>query len=150
MSEGRKMTNVADIRAFVLAGNATFTLVSKATEQRFTYRVTELDEKDSAVQFFVNLMNGPDNIHSFSYLGHIFRSGDYVHGRKSKTGPDAPSAKAFNWFYQKVIVANSATIPEQLEFWHEGFCAACGRKLTVPESIETGLGPECRRKMYEK
>jgi hypothetical protein len=30
-----------------------------------------------------------------------------------------------------------------LEVWHEGRCGACGRRLTVPESIERGLGPEC-------
>jgi hypothetical protein len=27
--------------------------------------------------------------------------------------------------------------------WHEGSCARCGKKLTVPESIESGFGPEC-------
>ena len=27
--------------------------------------------------------------------------------------------------------------------WHEGRCGRCGRKLTVPESIEAGYGPEC-------
>jgi hypothetical protein len=26
---------------------------------------------------------------------------------------------------------------------HEGRCGRCGRTLTVPESIESGFGPEC-------
>jgi hypothetical protein len=26
---------------------------------------------------------------------------------------------------------------------HAGKCGRCGRKLTVPQSIETGIGPEC-------
>jgi hypothetical protein len=30
-----------------------------------------------------------------------------------------------------------------LEIWHEGRCGRCGRKLTVPESIHNGYGPEC-------
>jgi len=30
---------------------------------------------------------------------------------------------------------------------HEGKCGRCGRKLTVPLSIETGIGPECASKM---
>jgi hypothetical protein len=34
-------------------------------------------------------------------------------------------------------------LPESLEIWHEGSCLRCGRKLTVPESIESGYGPEC-------
>ena len=28
---------------------------------------------------------------------------------------------------------------------HSGCCGRCGRKLTVPESIDTGLGPVCAR-----
>jgi hypothetical protein len=30
---------------------------------------------------------------------------------------------------------------------HEGRCGRCGRTLTVPESIESGIGPECAKKM---
>jgi hypothetical protein len=30
-----------------------------------------------------------------------------------------------------------------LEFWHEGRCGRCGRRLTVPDSIASGYGPEC-------
>jgi hypothetical protein len=30
-----------------------------------------------------------------------------------------------------------------MELWHEGRCGKCGRALTVPESIESGLGPVC-------
>jgi hypothetical protein len=33
------------------------------------------------------------------------------------------------------------------EVYHEGRCGRCNRKLTVPESIETGLGPECASKL---
>lgn len=33
---------------------------------------------------------------------------------------------------------------------HEGRCGKCGRRLTVPESIETGLGPECSGKGYTR
>jgi hypothetical protein len=34
-------------------------------------------------------------------------------------------------------------LPECIEIWHEGKCGKCGRQLTVPSSIETGIGPEC-------
>lgn len=36
-------------------------------------------------------------------------------------------------------------LPE-CEVWHEGRCGRCGRKLTVPESIETGIGPDCAKR----
>jgi hypothetical protein len=38
-------------------------------------------------------------------------------------------------------------LPKGLKVHHEGRCCRCGRKLTVPESIETGLGPECASRL---
>jgi hypothetical protein len=36
-------------------------------------------------------------------------------------------------------------LPEFVEVWHEGKCGKCGRALTVPSSILTGIGPECSK-----
>ena len=58
----------------------------------------------------------------------------------SKIGEDADSAKAWRWFDANL---QAGRVPEQLEVWHEGRCGRCGRALTVPESIERGIGPEC-------
>ncbi len=137
---------VADVRAFALAGNATLTLVSTKTGTRFTYRLraTEKTQTPSKVSHFVSVLKGSDNEGDFAYLGHVFAgSNDYVHGRKSLIGGAAPSALAFDWFWEKVIQGTAEVLPETLEVWHEGRCGACGRKLTVPESIARGLGPEC-------
>jgi hypothetical protein len=126
-------------RDFILAGKATFTLRSKATDARFTFKVTS---KDEGKIHFVSLLNGSDNETSYSYLGHI-RQGFYTHGKKSKIGPAAPSAMAMNWTWGKLVRGG---IPETLEIWHEGRCGRCGRKLTVPSSIASGLGPECAQR----
>ena len=141
MSNGRLETADRAI-AFMMGGNATFTLVSEKTGNRFTYKVSEA--KDNETLSFVALMNGPDNEASYQYLGTI-REGRFSHGRKSRINQDAPSAKAFNWFFQNVTAGNR--IPEALQVWHEGRCARCARKLTVPASIESGFGPECARQM---
>jgi len=144
VSDPKVIEDAADVRAFVTAGNATFTLRSKKSGERFTYKVSRTPEDGSAVEFFVNLLVDPDNEHGYKYLGHIFRrDGNYVHGRKSTIGQDAPSARAFAWFHQKVMVEKKDPASLNLEFWHEGKCGRCGRKLTVPESIARGLGPEC-------
>jgi hypothetical protein len=135
MAEHR-MTTVESICTFAFAGNATLTLRSKKTGARFTYR---LREKDGGKVTFVALLNGPDNETAYQYLGH-YRGPDYSHGRKSKISKDAASAQAFQFFAQ-CLAENH--LPESLEVYHEGRCGACGRKLTVPESILTGLGPEC-------
>jgi hypothetical protein len=42
---------------------------------------------------------------------------------------------------------DSDALPPDAEVMHEGRCACCGRPLTVPESIERGIGPDCWEKM---
>lgn len=128
-------------RSFILGGNATFTLVSKGTGARFTYKVRKPSEKSP---HFVSLMNGPDNENSYAFLGSIFNGSVYAHGRKSSIGSDAPSAKGFVWLWNNL--ANKDVCPSVAEFHHEGRCCCCGRKLTTPESITAGIGPECAKR----
>lgn len=44
-------------------------------------------------------------------------------------------------------LADALDVLGKVEVWHEGSCGRCGRKLTVPESIANGLGPECAEKV---
>lgn len=127
--------------AFLLAGNATFTVVSKKTGSRFTFRVRR-PKPDSP--HFVTVLTGSDNEHSYTFLGTIFADGTYRHGRKSSISESAPSARAFAWFYG--MLTSPERLAAQAEVWHEGRCCRCGRKLTVPSSIEAGIGPECAGK----
>jgi hypothetical protein len=32
-----------------------------------------------------------------------------------------------------------------IEIWHEGTCCRCGKRLTVPASIELGMGADCAK-----
>lgn len=134
---GAQITDPARVRAFVCAGNATFTLVSKKTGARFTYRVRKTAPEKPA---FVSVLTGPDNTSDFEYLGVIFEDTGFRVTQRSRIRPDAPSALAFGWFWQHI---DDARLHERVEFWHTGRCGRCGRLLTVPESIETGLGPVC-------
>lgn len=139
MTHGAQLSTPDLFLAFALAGNATFTLVSKATGQRFTYKVVESDRQPGF--YFVRVLRGSDNEGDYTYLGTLAADGlVYRHGRKSPVGEDAPSAKAASWFFGRV---KQDHLPTTCEVWHEGRCGRCGRKLTVPTSIATGLGPEC-------
>ncbi len=126
--------------SFITAGKSTFTIRSKVTQNRFTYKVKKV--KDATDLFFVSLMTGPDNTNSYSYMG-VIRRGTYAQTAKSRVAPTAPSHLAFNWFW-KNLGANQ--LPHSVEAWHEGRCGACNRKLTVPSSIEAGIGPECSKR----
>lgn len=128
-----------NIKSFILAGKARFTLRNPETGNRFTFRVKRADDNGPA---FVSVLTGDDNDSSYTYLGTIFGDGNFVITRKSRISPDAPSAKAFAWAWRRLNVGADLG---KAECWHEGRCGRCGRALTVPESIESGLGPECAK-----
>lgn len=139
------LTTAMDMERFMLAGNATITLVSKRTGFRWTYRIKKPDDFsiDRPI-WFVSVMKGSDNERDFGYIGQIkLARAEYFYERGRKCWPDFFAASdAFAWFC-KAAMRNSETHLSQLEVWHEGRCGRCGRKLTVPESVEAGFGPEC-------
>lgn len=141
----RRLAGDADAtRKFIAGGNAIFTVRNNDTGNRFTYRVTFKRDKDGkrATPMFVSVLTGSDNTGSYSILGTIFDDGNYVWNRtKSRIGRDAMSNKAFAWLWARIY--GSVALPSSVEFWHEGRCCVCARTLTVPESIESGIGPVC-------
>ncbi len=141
----RVLSEMSEIRAFVTGGKAHFTLENDATAERVTYRVMRprgAKREDTTCPLFVSVLTGPDNTSSYSYLGTIFRDAQgakYVQTRKSKFSPSDKRAKGFAWLVSRLV--SGRAIPAPMKFWHEGVCAACARKLTVPISIATGVGP---------
>jgi hypothetical protein len=132
----------ADIRQFVFAGNATFTLESKSGV-RFTYKVST--SKDGGA-FFVGLLRGPDNNSDYAYMGMVKPGEPFTFTRASRVTRDALSAKGAVWFFDALLLEKESALP-QFTFWHEGRCGRCGRRLTVPSSIASGIGPECAGRM---
>lgn len=138
---GAQITTAEDAMRFLTAGKATVTLRSLKTGTRFTYKIGT--SEDGQVHF-VSLLNGPDNYANYQYFGYIRRGVFLPGGRKAKVHPGAPSVVAFKWVWEQLAQRN---LPSTVEIWHEGKCGRCGRRLTVPESIASGLGPECAGKM---
>jgi len=133
------------IKEFILGGIATFTIRSKVTQSRFTYRARLAPRQGDAERpYFVSVLRGEDNTGDYAYLGCIWpKSGRYVHGKKSRIPGISLSALAFRWLWRQL----SADEPDlsEMEFFHAGTCARCGRLLTVPESIQSGWGPVCAK-----
>lgn len=146
-----QLRSPADVKRFMYAGNAIFTIRSKKTGNRFTYKVRRSDfgEKiaDPKAVWFVSVLNGPDNWTNYAYMGIIKTDQkEFNWTKKARVGEDAASWIAFKWLFTTI---NEAPIflNSQVEIWHEGKCGRCGRKLTVPESVERGIGPDCAEKM---
>lgn len=156
-AEKGQLCDYDSIRRFILGGNAVFTLASKITNKHYTFKVKSAPSdrsKDWSTEnqnrhvFFVSLLTGGDNTASYSFIGTLFRreggTFNYKHSTKSTVPVSARSVQGFCWLWRYIEI--SKDFSEQMYFWHEGKCARCGRRLTVPESIASGFGPECRGK----
>jgi len=145
---------------FVKAGRAIFTLsvpqhfVERHTcQDRYTFSVVHKEVSDKWPEaWFVNLLAGPDNLRDYNPLGKLNpETGAVQLVRSSSYNDHTMPVKLF----RRVVaclwnVGNSK--PEDIEnagfeLRHAGRCGRCGRVLTVPESIDTGLGPTCAAKL---
>ena len=133
---GHKLNNSEALK-FIFSGKSTVTFLNTDTGNRFTFKVKQA--KDSNL-FFVSLLNGPDK---YSYIGTAVE-GNFRHGKKSIISKDAQSVKVFEYVLNKL---KTDSLSELVEVWHEGKCGKCGRPLTVPSSILTGIGPSCAKKL---
>lgn len=148
--EGKRIESIEGAREFLTAGKAFFTIVSTKTNKRYTFRVNQLrdsdkkmSEQDKNAPFFVSFLNGYDNNSSYTFLGTIFNKNRFVYSNKSKVKFDSVINKTFMWLFNTITKDKKENF-KLIEFWHEGKCGACGRKLTTPESINDGIGPVCK------
>lgn len=152
MNQGQLIGRQA-IKDFVFGGNATFTVRSTRTGQRFTYQVQVPNDttqaggkkrRENSDVHFVRVLTGPDNTSNYTFVGSIFRKEEFRLSTKSVITVGAPSVKGFVWFLRLLL---DDQLPEFIEVTHTGRCCRCGRLLTVPESVASGIGPECQQKV---
>ncbi len=128
------------IESFTFAGNAIITLESACSKKHYTYKIKRSEDKPEL--YFIHLLRGPDNENDYRYMACYYRDTSYLH--PCKTYQQVPrrnwplSLQAVSYFLEHIH-----KVPDRLYVYHEGKCARCGRKLTTPESIESGFGPEC-------
>ena len=151
---GRPLAIWEAVSTFIWAGNARFTLRSAKTGLHFTYRV-RVKKADAILEangnlspevttYFVEVLRGPDNTNHFSYAGVMRKPGTFWLTQASRVLRAASSVKALIWFLD-AMTHERPVLGKTLEVWHEGRCGRCGRALTVPESIASGIGPECAK-----
>lgn len=124
---------------FILAGKSTFTFRSVKTGKHYTYNVQLSSTGNSA---YVKAFTGTDNTQDYQYIGYItVRTKHFTYGaKKSKISHDAPIVKAFEFSYNQL---KDNKINSKLEFYHTNRCCRCGKPLTTPESVLSGIGPKC-------
>jgi len=130
-----------EVREFIFAGNALFTVVRTSDMKRHTYKVIE--SKDKKV-FFVRLLTIADNDSPYQYLGFISKTTrQFTTSKASRITANASGFQMFNDLFTAIKLGTLTAEDTTYQVWHEGTCGRCGRTLTVPASIASGYGPEC-------
>jgi len=144
------MTTIQLDKQFFTGGNATFTVQNPSGEY-YTFKIKQPNPNKSlrfrgqakdTIPFFANLLTGPDNENSFTYLGMVNPdTGDVKLTRASRYNETSEPVAVLRWALSKAF--GDKQIPDGYQIRHEGKCGCCGRTLTVPESLDRGIGPEC-------
>lgn len=145
------MANEIKNANFFEGGKAIFT-VTNPSGQHYTFKIRKPRPE---TPYFVSMLTGPDNTSSFTYLGlynptlKMDINQNVRLTAKSRMTNDSTPVKVLRWAIKKVAEANSHApiLPTGYSIQHEGRCCRCGRRLTVPESIDSGIGPECAEMM---
>jgi hypothetical protein len=161
--------NIMVSRNFLLAGQAIFTVTNPSGE-RYTYKVEcapANPPKFPNTAYLVSLLTGPDNTSNYRYLGVLrMERGPrtMIHLHETTKSCNRASSRVFkvcDWAIKVIAYGGYVTafdvdgkvmvvkpgLPGGYKIQHAGKCGRCGRLLTVPESIESGIGPECAKMM---
>jgi len=125
------------LRDFVFAGNALFTILNQDTKNYVTFKVKK--HKEDYVWFVSTLGQHGQN----TFIGTCFSDKKYKHSKNSDISYNDKKVEVFEWFLNKFF--NNQDKYPMVKVYHHGHCGACGKTLTTPDSIKSGIGPVCGR-----
>jgi len=128
--------------------NGSYTIKNERTGEHRTFLVKtqKEDARFAAGERVAALLTGPNN--ESDYQGFAFVKGDGVVVWKKKRG-DRQNPTSFDWFADMLNVKVLGQLSrfgksyEEYSCQCEKRCLRCNRKLTHPESLLSGFGPEC-------
>jgi len=130
-------------KKFLCGGHAIFTASNPAGEYH-TYKVTApADQHESRPIWFISKLVGPNNTDDYAYLGILTHEGEVRWTGKSKFPKDSQAFRVAKWAIERTFREDTRPLADGYKISHVGRCGVCGRPLTTPESIESGIGPIC-------
>lgn len=134
-------------KAYLFAGRAVFTVSNAKTNEHFTFRVRQRASKFNPDQhvFFISIKDVAVQ-YGYAFLGMLNeRDGSIKATGKAQYHPGQKPYDVAAWATKTVVAGKM--IPDNYKIEHAGKCGRCGRALTDPESIKSGIGPDCRKIM---
>ena len=121
----------------ILTHNGTLTVTNPKTGEHRTYKISTVKQGPLAGKRILSYMYGTDNTSEYKGFAFVTEQGVSLWGKYK--GQD---------FFEKSarMLANIDKYPVEVLFATK--CRKCNRKLTNPESIISGIGPECAKISY--
>ena len=120
--------------ATIFTHNGCITLENPKTGKHRTFKISTVKKGKLAGKRIVSMLIGPDNEEDYLGIGFVNESSIYVW--RDYQGTD----------FEKTVKCLLEVEKRGLIQHFETCCRRCGRKLTTPESITSGIGPECSKK----
>ena len=142
------------LRALICSRLTMVTLESRRTGQRRTFKVEAIQPHASAgaeaARHVVSWLHGPNNTGDYNRLGIVFDGQQWRHGSTfsrpwdDAIGVDTVTHRAWQFFWERLV--RRGDVASTMAVYVARRCTVCGRWLTVPESVVSGLGPVCATK----
>lgn len=138
------------IKRYITAGDCYVILCSTRTKFHYSYKIKRWEKNPNC--FFVThhtvetMKVGMFKIEADSTPLAEMKyniTGFHFYLTKCQLPENHAAVRAFGYLMHCL---NRNEYPALVEVWHNGSCGKCGRVLKDPESIEVGIGPECRKK----
>lgn len=116
--------------------NGCITIRSIRTGEHRTVKISTVQRGKLEGKRIVSLLTGPDNESSYDGFGFVDGNRITVWQRKRTA------------FFETLarMIESPDRFAGKAEYRAEGRCIRCNRKLTHPESIDSGIGPECAKR----
>lgn len=142
--------NQAEITTeFLTAGRARF-MVTNPNGLQYTFRISMWESKrTNKVFYFVDAQERSQHM-EFVKMGTLdpetwtFTWG----GLRADISESHVAIPIFEWAVRRIVAQDE--LPEGYSIRHCGVCGACGRPLSVEESVIRGIGPVCYGKAVER
>ena len=137
-------------KKFIFAGHAMF-IVQSATGESVTLKIQQAKKpftaRNGAVYPPAFFLRARHNKGEEALIGRVDDSTYKITPTKNPNfpPPDDRIIQIAEWAIR--TACNEEAIPEGYHIAHVGKCGACGRPLTDPTSIASGIGPECAKKV---
>ena len=136
-----KLQGAETIRNYIFGGRGVVTLKSPTgVHHSYIFKKPRNEDQFPDDVYFVYALHNGDKLF---YVGMI-ENCRFRLTRSSRFLNDTDIVKGARYIMKMAFIENLNT---QMELYHEGVCSVCGRPLTNPKSIETGIGPRCRRRL---